>query len=342
MQITTLTSRTIVTASQRARRLTRPATLAACAIAALATPGAASAADTVVAPDPAADQVAALDGTVVWVSGTDYDQVLMQRAGGVIKRVEGAPRAGYISIDLGRDSKGRLVLTYTRCRKTNEPGGTCTAKRDDLHGKRASFKNLTLKRCGLSTAPVVWGTRLAYGLSCATPNNFSDGKRSGLYVKTGAGSPRRLRSPGDAANKSNNASIKAVDLRGDRVAAITADIAEYAFTRRVDGSGLRSHLVGLGEGDSQSTSMGVSLGTNNAMWTLSTSETSDEPNRANIYKISSSCYRLESLVNPSGPNQQQGFPATDLAVDRTTLYLVVPGTGIVKHRFAPQGGCTKL
>jgi len=338
MQLITHTHSSTTAASRRARRLAQRTTLAACAIVALTAPGVAPAADTIVAPDPAADQVAALDGTVVWVSGADYDQVLMQRTGGVIKRVEGAPRAGYISIDLGRDRKGKLVLIYTRCRKSNEPGGTCTAKRDDLHGKRASFKNLTLKRCSLSTAPAVWGTRLAYGLSCGTPNNVSDEKRSGLYVKTGAGSPRRLRPP----KKFGASQIKAVDLRGDRVAAITSDLGEYAFTRRVDGSGLRSHLVGLAEGDSQSTSMGVSLGTNNAMWTLSTSETSDEPNRANIYKISSSCYRFASLVNPPGPNQQQGFPATDLAVDRTTLYLVVPGTGIVKHRFAPQGGCTKL
>jgi len=334
MQLITRTHSSTTTASRRARRLAQRSTLVACAVAALAAPGVASAADTVIAPDPAADQVAALDGTVVWTSGTSGDQVLMHRTpGGVIAPVKGAPRAGYFSIDLGRDSKGRLVLTYERCNKN-----TCTAKRDDLHGKRASFKNLTLKRCSLSTAPAVWGTRLAYGLSCGTPNNVSDRKRSGLYVKTGTGSPRRLRPP----KKFGASEIKAVDLRGDRVAAITSDIAEYAFTRRVDGSGLRSHLVGLGEGDSQSTSMGVSLGTNNAMWTLSTSETSDEPNRANIYKISSSCYRFASLVNPSGPNQRQGFPATDLAVDRTTLYLVVPGTGIVKHRFAPQGGCTKL
>ena len=338
MQLISHTHSSTTAASRRARRLAQRTTLAACAIVALTAPGVAPAADTIVAPDPAADQVAALDGTVVWVSGADYDQVLMQRTGGVIKRVEGAPRAGYISIDLGRDRKGKLVLIYTRCRKSNEPGGTCTAKRDDLHGKRASFKNLTLKRCGLSTAPVVWGTRLAYGLSCATPNNVSDDKRSGLYVKTGAGSPRRLRPP----KKFGASQIKAVDLRGDRAAAITSDLGEYAFTRRVDGSGLRSHRVGLSEGDSQSTSMGVSLGKSNAMWTLSTSETAEFPNRANIFKISRTCYRLESLINPGGPNQQQGFPAIDLAVDRTTLYLVVQGTGIVKHDFAPQGGCTKL
>ena len=80
----------------------------------------------------------------------------------------------------------------------------------------------------------------------------------------------------------------------------------------------------------------------NAMWTLSTSQYPGEPNRANIIKVSRTCYRSESLVNPSGPNQEQGSPATGLAVDRTTLYLVVPGTGIVKHDYAPQGGCTKL
>lgn len=313
----------------------RPATFAACAIVALAAPGAASAADTVIALDPAADQVAALNDTVVWVSGTSGNQVLMQQAGGVIARVQGSPSAArYASIDLGRDSKGRLVLTYERCSQQS-----CTAIRDNLRGQRARFKNLTLKRCELSTAPAVWGSRLAYGLACATPNNVSDDKRSGLYVKTGSGNPRRLRPP----MRFGAVPIKAVDLRGDRVAGLTSDTAEYAFTRTVGASGLRSHRVGLSEGDSQSTAMGVSLGANNAMWTLNTSEVADEPNRASIYKISRTCYRLESLVNPSAaPELQRVFPAIDLAVDRTTLYLVVQGTGIVKHEFAPRAGCTKL
>jgi hypothetical protein len=45
------------------------------------------------------------------------------------------------------------------------------------------------------------------------------------------------------------------------------------------------------------------------------------------------------MTNPSGPAAADGYPATALAADGTTLYLVVPGTGIVTHSFAPQVGC---
>ena len=333
MQLITRTHGSTTTASRRARRLAQRTTLLACTVAGLAAPGVASAADTVVAADPAAHQVTALDGTVVWVSGAFGDQVLMQRTpAGVIARVKDAPRAAtYSDIDLGHNTKGKLVLTYARCGKND-----CTVKRDDLNGKRASFKNLTPKRCRLNGAPVVWGTRLAYGLSCRTPGNVSDLKRSGLYVKNGSGSPRRLRLPGHVPKYFG---IGARDLRGTRVAAIAAfDSHAYAFTETVNGNGLRWLLVAASGVESSMHAGGVSLGKSNAMWTLSTSEHSDEPNRANIDKVSRTCSRFESLINPSGPNQQQNFPATYLAVDHTTLYLVVPGTGIVKHDFAPQGG----
>ncbi|MDQ3850458.1 MAG: hypothetical protein M3296_07585, partial [Actinomycetota bacterium] len=84
---------------------------AAALVAALAAPGAA--ADTAVAPDPAARQLTALDGTLVWVSGPPNSQVLMQRTAAGIAPVPGAPPARfYRSIDLGRDRSGALVLTY--------------------------------------------------------------------------------------------------------------------------------------------------------------------------------------------------------------------------------------
>ncbi len=58
----------------------------------VATVGAA-AADTVVAPDPAAEQVTALGGTLVWVSGDFGEQKLMQRDSNGIAGVQGAPAA---------------------------------------------------------------------------------------------------------------------------------------------------------------------------------------------------------------------------------------------------------
>jgi len=84
----------------------------AAAVAALALP-ASAAADTVV-PDPTAREISALGGTLVWAGETSSGaQVLMQRnPDGTIARVAGAPPARfYRSVDLGFDSRGRLVLT---------------------------------------------------------------------------------------------------------------------------------------------------------------------------------------------------------------------------------------
>jgi len=340
MQLFTRThsTTTTTTASRRARRLARRTTLTACAITALAAPAVASAADTLVVPDPFANEVTALDGTIVWLSGFDSDeerntdQVLMQRTGGVIKRVDGAPRASYDSIDLGRDSSGKLVLTYTRCSQTR-----CTHLRDDLRGKRKSFKHLTLERCELEQAPAVWGTRLAYGLHCHKPSKAFDKKRSGLYVKAGAGSPRRLRSP----SKANGPFIRARDLRRTRVAAIAGFRDAYSFSETVGGNGLRSLRVGLPEGGASSTvQMDVSLPSTNVMWTLVGSKTVEDPRRVSIVKTLSDCYERETLVG--SPADPFAFPATDLAADGTRLYLVVPRAGIIEHDFAPAGGCKKL
>jgi len=335
-RITRTHSSTTTTASYRARRVAWRSTLVACAVGALAAPGVASAADTLIAPDPAAAEVAALDGTVVWASGAfGEEQVLMQRAGGVIRRVKDAPRAyGYGSIDLGHNTKGRVVLTYQRCSKTK-----CTPIRDNLAGQRVSYKHLTIARCGLTAGPAVSGTRVAYGLYCRTPGNRPDDKRSGLYVKNGSGSPRRLRLPADAV-RFGVTNINAVDMRGTRVAAIAADVYEYAFTETVNKNGLRSLRVASSEGEQDQQAKGVSLGTNNAMWTLVESQIVDEANRANIFKVSSTCFTRESIVNP--PGKPEGFVATHLAVDRTTLYLVVPGAGIVQHDFVPQTECREL
>src|SRR5258705_2857484 len=105
-------------------------------------------ADTTVAADPAARQVTALGGALVWVSGDATGQVLMQRTSAGTGPVPGAPEAAfYRSVDLGHDAHGRLVLTYQRC----DSRASCVPFRDDLHGHRARIRDLTLPRCVPST-----------------------------------------------------------------------------------------------------------------------------------------------------------------------------------------------
>jgi hypothetical protein len=298
------------------------------AAAALAAP-AAAAAGTTVAPDPAARSVTALDGAVVWVSGAYGAEKLMYTTPGGPARVPRAPAAkSYSSIDLGLDAKGRLVLTYLRCKSA----GRCTALRDDLHGHRASIRGLTPAHCALSTAPAMWRTRVAYGLGCTSGS-------SGLYVKTGSGAPRRLPRPHDAV-KFGSREIGWVDLRGTRVGAVAADIYEYAFSQTVTGTGRRDFLAAASEGDSDEHVVGLSVGPGGALWALVDAEHVGDPNQAVIYRLKTGgCLEYESLANPPGPDQETGYRATGLAVDGSSLFLTAPPTGIVSHTFASKQPC---
>lgn len=297
------------------------------AAAALAAPATASAADVLVAPDSAAQQVTALDGTIVWVTGRFGSQKLMQRApDGTISAVEGAPRSrSYPSIDLGRDSDGKLLLTYKRC----DTASSCKVLWNDLDGRRATFRNLTLPGCTLSTTASQWRTNVAYGQFCRR-NGKADNSRTGLYVKAKGKAPRQLPRPKDAIRFGARA-IEAVDLRGSRVAALAADIYEYAFSESLSGKDVRSIFAAASEGDSGADARGVALGTGGTLWTLTDAEHLDDPKESIIFRLAGTCERRENIQTPSTGD----YAATGIAVDGSTLYLIVPGAGIVTHDFTP-------
>ena len=305
-------------------------TLLCAAVLAVAAAPAAHAAT--IAPDPTASDVAALDGTVVWVSGAAGAQTLMQRDAAGIRPVQGAPPARfYRSIDLGHDRAGRLVLTYVRCPAT----GACAVRRDDLRGHRASFTGLALTRCSVTGAPAVWRTNAAYGLLCRKRDGRTfDAARSGLYVKADGRSPRRLPLP-RAAVRDGATSVTRVDLRGTRVAAVAADIYAYAFMETTAGTSMWSARVATSEGDGDERAAAMALGTTATLWTLTDSSHAGDPNAARISRLQGSCLTFQTLTNPAGPGEADGYPATALAADAQRLYLAVPGTGIVTHEFAP-------
>jgi hypothetical protein len=305
------------------------------AVAAVIAPTAA-AGDAVIAPDTAAKQVTALDGTVVWVSGEFGAQVLMQKTSAGITRVMGAPPAvSYTSVDLGRDRHGKLVLTYFRC----SSGMRCVARRDDLRGHRSGFRGLALKRCSLTTAPAMWRTRIAYGLECRKGDRPTlDRGRSGLYVKVGSGAPRRLPLPRDAV-RFGVVLIDSVDLRGTRVAAVAADIYEYAFSQTTAGTRQESFLAAASEGDSDEHVRGLALGSGGTLWALVTAQHAGDPNRAVIHRLADGCHDWQTLANSPGPDQESGHRAVDVTVDARAIYLVVPQAGIVSHEFTPDRRC---
>jgi hypothetical protein len=288
----------------------------------------ASAADPVVVPDAAAQQITALDGTVVWVTGKFGSQSLMKRTSdGTIAKVKGAPVArSYPSIDLGHNSDGDLLLTYKRC----DTASSCKVLWNDLDGRRATFRGLTPSGCTLSTTVSQWRTNLAYGLAC-TRNGKADNARTGLYVKAKGRSPRHLPRPKDAV-KFGARSIDAVDLRGSRVAAIAADIYEYAFSQSLTGTSMWTLFAAASEGDGDAHAPGLALGSGATQWSLTDAEHLDDPKETIIFRVVGTCTRLERIQTPSTGD----YAATDLAVDGDTLYLLVPGVGIVTHVFTPD------
>ena len=296
--------------------------IALVAAALLAAPATASAADSLVVSDPAAQQITALDGTAVWVSGRFGRQTLMQRTpDGTIAAVKGAPVSrSYRSIDLGRSRSKTLVLTYLRC----DRGIACKPISDDLAGHRASFRNLTRPRCTVNAGPSQWRNRIAYGLFCT--GSTANRKRTGLYVKADGRAPVRLGLPRDAV-KFGIRTIESVDLRGTRVAAVAADIYEYSFSQTASGRGLRSFLAAASEGDSDASARGLAIESHSTWWTLTNASHAGDPNETIIHRRSGTCSQIERLTSP--PDTE--FLATDLAFDRGTLYLLVPGSGIVTH-----------
>ena len=307
-----------------------PRSLLAALVAAalLAVPATASAAGTVVAPDPAAEQVTALGGTIVWVTGDFGRQRLMQRApDGTISAVEGTRAAhDYRAIDLGRDRDGRLRLTYLRC----DAGAPCQTLWNDLDGRRATFRTLARPGCQVNTAPAQWRTSVAYGLFCT--GSARNRRTTGLYVKHGSRKPVRLPRPRDAVRFAIT-NIAAVDLRSTRLAAVAADVYAYSFSQTVAGRGMRSAFVAGSEGDSDEHVRGIALGHANVHWTLTNAVHAGDPNEAIVLRQQGDCLQRERLISPPGAD---GFAATGLAVDETTMYLVVPGSGIVTHTFTPD------
>ena len=285
-----------------------------------------------VPPDPDAQQVTALGGTIVWTSGASGGKLMHRDADGKVTQIGEA--TAFRNPDLGRDAQGRLLLTYARCTTLSK----CTYVRDDLAGDAVRFKGLAPKNCAVSSPPAVWRSTVAYGLSCSKRvggRRVADNARTGLYVKKGAKKAIRLSAPRNA-KKAGSLMIDDVDLRGSQVAAIYADIYAFAVVQSTTGSLRRSTRVATSEGDGEQRSAGVVLGTGDVrIWSLSRSSHAESPAQTIIHRIAKSCDDYQTLTGAS----HDDHPLTDLAVDDGTLYAVDPGVGIVSHAYAKTAGC---
>jgi hypothetical protein len=143
-----------------------------------------------------------------------------------------------------------------------------------------------------------------------------------------------------AATQAGATSVTHVDLRGSRVAAVAADVYAFAFTETTSATAMQSARVATSEGDGDERVAGLALGTTSTLWTLTESSYGGDANSARISRLTNGCLTWKTLTNSTGPAEADGYPATALTADGPTIYLVVAGTGIVAHEFAPQVSCT--
>ena len=301
---------------------------------ALQAPAAASAEP--VAPDPDARQLTALGGTIVWTSGRQPTKLMLRAPDGTVGQV--AEAAVIRNPDLGRDAKNRLVLTYARCASFTD----CVYVREDFERGRTKLR-LAPKHCAVSSTPAVWGSAVAYGLSCFKMKDgrrASDDARSGLYLRKGAKKAIRFTPPRDA-RRSGSLEIRDVDLRGSQVAAVYADISEYAIVQSTTGSLRYSERVASTEGDGEQTAAGVTIGTGDArLWVLTRSSYAGDPARSIIQRFGhASCSDYQTIKAADGSGDWD-YPYLDLAADNGTLYAVDAGVGIVTHAYQPMGACS--
>ena len=316
----------------------KSALIASITVAALAAgPSVASAApDTARISDVGAQSMTALDGKVVTITGAapNHSLKLRQPNGTVVSVL--APVGTYRSVDLGHDASGNLILTYIRC-DIGSP--SCNAYVDDLAGHRTAFQALTPARCRLSSAPSRWGNRTAFGLLCdklSGPPNVFDASRSGLFVRTGSGTPKRLRAPSGTARR-----VDRVDLRGTIVGAVAPSNESRAFTQTVDATNLRSMQITDNQGETDSwTTLSMALGSGERLWTLvveSQEEGADVTQR--ISRLGPGTCQVERIPVLVDPNTNQPvIPFAALAVDANTLW-VESASGIATRAFAPGSPC---
>ena len=298
---------------------------------------AAARAETVVA-DPTAWHVTALGGTIVWGTGYAPAKLMQRSPDGTVAPVAGTAEAyDFRNPDLGRDAQNRLVLTYSHCATLT----SCTYVRNDLAGNTTTFKGLAPKDCTLSTAPAVWKSSVAYGLSCVKRvkgKRVGDPARSGLYLKRKGERAIRFSTP-KKARRSGAWWVEDVDLRGSRIGALYGDISMFATVQTTSGDLRRTVRVATTEGDGDQRAAGVTIGTGDVrLWSLTRSYHQESPAQTIIHRIAEDCDDYQVLTADAGAAPED-FPLVDLTADGGTLYAVDRGVGIVTHDYARTAGC---
>jgi hypothetical protein len=173
----------------------------------------AAARDRAISRDRTAVNLSAFGQGVVWShTASDGRSKLVLRGFGAPAELAAAPATGRFDPDLGRDSRGRAVVVYTRCAGLS--GRNCDIWSYDIAaGRETQVPGASSRSCS-EFAPSVWEGAVAFGRSGGRGCN-------GLYVKGRRGAPLRLdrRIPADT------------DFRQGRVAYMHAPDSRHTYIR---------------------------------------------------------------------------------------------------------------
>ncbi len=127
--------------------------------------------------------------------------------------------------------------------------------------------------------------------------------------------------------------VQHVDLRATRVAAIVRSDAR-TYSENVDQTGLTSFRATPDRFSVGSPARALALGRGGTHWALGDDYdppySEGLPIHSVIYRRTRGCLQRETITATSQP------AVTDLTVDDTTLYLIAPAMGIVRHTFTPE------
>jgi hypothetical protein len=226
----------------------------------LALSGSASAADPVIAQDTLVREVYELGGvTLYYRSGRgpkrQPERPWVRVASGhsrVAKHIPSRTRVG----DIGRDWKGRIVLTFGIDRSRN---GLVVGRQwwiyDVMSDRARRVQSLPGGSCIVEDL-VVWRSRKAYNANCKSD------KHSGIFLKTGTRIQR----------VTGRLTLTALVLRGSSLAGIIEDgVGDLHLTRFVDGGRkcFRPIANGFGVGEHDWAPGGVWLSGSYLVWTMS-------------------------------------------------------------------------
>jgi hypothetical protein len=169
-------------------------------------PAASASADTL-SVEPQPPKISAFDGTAAWSTYENGAWHLVARRTGVLERLPVAPRSVPFDVDVGTDASGRMVATYSRCRR--EPpfvppqGRGCDLYAYDFFSRTERLLRGPSTDTASEYMPSMEGGRIAFGRV--------RNARTDVYV--GA---RRV--PGGTRNGDERTGLTGLDLRATHLA----------------------------------------------------------------------------------------------------------------------------